>query len=65
MHKHRVLARTLTNCSKALLEYALKDTAFAPIVWDKFFGLCAQFLVQPCLQLEKLSDFRRHSFLQE
>ena len=61
----RVLARTIINCSDALVLYAMDDTAFAPSIWDKFFSLCAHFLTQPCLQLERLSDYRSHSYQQQ
>ena len=61
----RVLSRTITNCSDALVLYAMEDTVFAPSVWDKFFSLCAEFLTQPCLQLERLSDYRSHSYKQQ
>jgi hypothetical protein len=63
--QNRVLARTIINCSNALVAFALDDKVFAPSVWDSFFSLCAELLTQPCLQLERLSDYRGHSYQQQ
>ena len=60
-----MLARTIVSCSDALVQYALDDTVFAPSIWDRFFSICADFLTQPCLQLERLSDFRSHLYRQQ
>ena len=62
---HRALAHTLTNTSNALVDYTLHDRAFAPNVWDKFFLLCAKFLTQHCLELERLSDYQKHLYQQQ
>jgi len=59
----RVIAKCLSNVSKALLDSFLTSHTFNPLVWDEFFSLCTIFVTEPYLQIEKFSSYRKNVFL--
>ena len=61
----KVLARALSNISKAMLDSFLDAHNFNPLIWDEFFSICTGFVTQGYLQLEGYSDYRRSLYLQQ
>ncbi len=64
-HTHRVISRALHNISTALTDNFLRPTVFTPSVWDHYFSLCTEFLVQSSLQIEQFRDYRQTQYQQQ
>ena len=57
-HYCSVVGKTIQNISKALIDGFLNTKDFNPLIWDKYFALCKDFITLPCLQLERYSTYR-------
>ena len=61
----RVITKCLSNVSRALLDSFLAAHTFNPLIWDEFFSLCTIVVMEPYLQIEKFSNYRKSVFLQQ
>ena len=57
-HRCSVVSKTIQNISKVLIDGFLNTKDFNPLIWDKYFALCKDFITLPCLQLERYSMYR-------
>jgi hypothetical protein len=60
-----ILMKVLKNISYALLQSFCNERDFVPMVWDVYFEVCKEFMIQKYLQLEIYPDSLRAKLIRQ